>query len=137
MVVRNMLQLTRDMQIKAAKAMNEVQTKVLLRMFSETQLFYNKVKLISYKRTGALKYSPRVSDLTSKNGSIGFNAYLDLTHKYKRGNYTTPLIMDYAEGPNRGKSRIQGRPGFWRRSLDGMFKDLEKSIKRYFTIKRR
>lgn len=123
-------------------AMREVADKDLADMNIETAKFYTGKQPVMYKRTGALKDTPRVTPNTTSGDLVSFEAYLDKSRQYTTGD--NPNMEQVLELANYGKPWITrngdgvpakptvGKKGFWEASEKKMEKNLKQVMGRFF-----
>lgn len=136
----SMAELERMLMAQMQKAMNVVSEKVKADMYEHTGEFYTQGKPELYVRTGGLGDSPRTTSLKKSGNEVSFEAYLEppsykvpnpvFTERHLPSRYSGSEVLGAAEV---GQAGILGKPGFWKRSLDDMKKELQSTIPQFFT----
>lgn len=138
MTYNNMNSLNKGIQKEIENAMKNVSKKVLLTMEKSTSGYYTGSEPKVYKRTYALKKTPKTTPLqTSNNGNtVKFDAYLDQTHRYTTGDKPTMgQVLDLTNYGIAWSSHINapiGNPFFWEDALNSMQDILDHEIKKVF-----
>ncbi len=143
-VANNINELKQMLQKRLSDAMEVTRNKSLTDMQEEVASFYTQGKPFLYTRTGNLKRSPRVTDLTVSDDKASFEAYLyrDDPGVYDNFNRTIFLINGFSSyfsplqvftAAENHTSGVLGKPGFWRRSLKRIEKDFNDTIRTFFS----
>ena len=142
MSAKNMKQLNHMLMKQVKRAMSDASEKILVDMLHNTGDFYAGTKPKKYDRTGALRRTPKTSDVVSSTsytgGQASFDAYLDTDYQYTTGK--KPSMEDVLNLANYGVSpsspnhlrETVGKQGFWDNSVDNMEKFLDDAISKKF-----
>lgn len=139
MVIINMKQLESVLMKRMESSMKEIYEKVQTNMNEETSGFYTGNTPSIYKRTFALKKTPKTTPFSVSKSEISFSAYLDERHRYKSGAKPTMTdILNLTKAtPEHNSSvgylrSVRGKIGFWERSIDKMSRDFNETLRKTF-----
>jgi hypothetical protein len=144
MVARNKGELLKMLEKELMAAMNEASDKSLKDLQKATKSFYSIESATQrngggYRRTGALKDTPRVTPVKNNGLSVSFKAYLDTEHQYTTG--VNPNMQQVLELANYGKAfptpngyarDTNGQKLFWERGKLWIEEDFKKIMNKHF-----
>ena len=112
----NMRELEQMIMAEIDDAMEETRKQSRKNMATNLAKFYSVPEGSSYKRTGALRRTPRVTIVSSVGNASSFKFYLSKTHTYRTGKLLRQMsaLLPAAETHMYG---IRGRGGFWGRAV--------------------
>lgn len=102
MFVTNMRQLEQALRQQVKTVIESAGNKALEDMQDELQRYYDSAAPKKYKRTEAMKNTPKLSSVTSDGKEVSVEVYLDQSHRYTTGK--NPTMTDVLNLANSGKT---------------------------------
>lgn len=125
----NLAALKKMLMDRLETAMEEVADKSLDEMQKTTDAFYSGDPK-KYERTGALRDTPRVSDVQRGGDSVSVEARLDTSGSYSTGsNPSMGTVLNWALTKDAG---LVGGPLEWDNAKQNMEQILESTVRKHF-----